>query len=668
MEVGSIEYIAKINTAKYKRGAKDIEKANRDMEGSTDKADQSTNKFGTSLRKFASRGVKVAAVGMAGLATTIATMTIKGGISRALNIEDAQAKLRGLGHDAESVETIMESALASVKGTAYGLDAAATAAASAVAAGVKPGQELTKYLSLAGDAATIAGVSFEEMGSIFGKVQTQQRAYTMEINQLADRGIPIYQWLQEELGVTQEALRKMVAAGEVDSATYFKVIEKNIGGAALESGKTTRGAWRNMLAAMSRVGERIVSGPIDRVRTGFGDMTKWIDNNSDAIVRVVEDILEVLIDFARTTGKVVVAIYKLRAPLAGIITAYGAYRLVVLSANTATSIQNVLIAATSTQLTGARLALLATTVAQKGLNLAMKMNPIGIVVGLLAGLITTLGVLRIGTDKQKTATDRLNDALKAGKVAADNLRTAEDNLKNARLEVEGSTLAVERAQRTYNETVKQYGPKSLEAREAAYALKTAEDRLKEANNQVKKATEEKTTAEKKNADARKEVSKAESAKRQEYERTSTAISGQRSELTRLGLAIDGINGKKATYQILGFSSAYDLKKAATGKGTPYAMPRYRGGPVTAGRAYLVGENRDGSLNDTSELFIPNTSGRIVSSKDLEDSISGNGGGGITNNIQNVTISSEVDGERWLRRLSGNQEIVSNGLVPTQSYM
>ena len=45
-----------------------------------------------------------------------------------------------------------------------------------------------------------------------------------------------------------------------------------------------------------------------------------------------------------------------------------------------------------------------------------------------------------------------------------------------------------------------------------------------------------------------------------------------------------------------------------------------------------------------------------------------GGGGIVNNINTVNIASEVDGERWLRRLNGNQEIVSNGLVPTQSYM
>ncbi len=208
---------------------------------------------------------------------------------RALNIEDAQAKLKGLGHDAKSVEAIMGDALTSVKGTAFGLDAAATAAAGAVAAGVKPGKDLARYLSLVGDAATIAGVGFGEMGSVFGKVQTQQKAYTQELNQLADRGIPIYQWLQEELGVTQETLREMVAAGEVDAETYFKAIEKNIGGAALESGKTTRGAWENMKAAMSRVGADIAGSVLPKLRDAMGGATQWIDNNGKVISASVID-------------------------------------------------------------------------------------------------------------------------------------------------------------------------------------------------------------------------------------------------------------------------------------------------------------------------------------------------------------------------------------------
>lgn len=56
------------------------------------------------------------------------------------------------------------------------LDAAATTAAAAVASGIKPGQELEKYLRLTADAATIAGVSMEEMGSIINKVQAKGKA------------------------------------------------------------------------------------------------------------------------------------------------------------------------------------------------------------------------------------------------------------------------------------------------------------------------------------------------------------------------------------------------------------------------------------------------------------------------------------------------------------
>lgn len=45
----------------------------------------------------------------------------------------------------------------------------------------------------------------------------------------------------------------------------------------------------------------------------------------------------------------------------------------------------------------------------------------------------------------------------------------------------------------------------------------------------------------------------------------------------------------------------------------------------------------------------------------------NMGGGTEYNIQNINISSEVDGDRWLRRLTNNTEIESSGLVPTQRY-
>lgn len=50
--------------------------------------------------------------------------------------------------------------------------------------------------------------------------------------------------------------------------------------------------------------------------------------------------------------------------------------------------------------------------------------------------------------------------------------------------------------------------------------------------------------------------------------------------------------------------------------------RYTGGPVSAGVGYIVGENPDGSLNKTSELFIPNQSGYIYNSEQLRNIVSG----------------------------------------------
>ncbi|MBK0296433.1 tape measure protein, partial [Bacillus sp. S34] len=150
---------------------------------------------------------------------TIAGVAAKKGLDRLLNIDDAQGKLKGLGNSTKQIATIMDSALASVKGTAFGLGDAATVASNAVAAGIKPGQDLTKYLTLTADAASIAGVSLDEMGSIINKTTTSGKVYTDNLNQLADRGIPIFQWLQKEYGVSADELSSMVQKGQVDSAT-----------------------------------------------------------------------------------------------------------------------------------------------------------------------------------------------------------------------------------------------------------------------------------------------------------------------------------------------------------------------------------------------------------------------------------------------------------------
>lgn len=187
--------------------------------------------------------------------TALAGMALSKGFTRLKAIDEAKAKLTGLGNSAEQVKEIMKNANASVKGTAYGLDEAATTAASAVAAGVKPGKELTRYLSLTADAAAASGASMSDMGSIINKVQTSQHAYTEEINMLADRGLPIYQWLADECHTSADAVKDMASKGEISSEMFLKAIEKNIGGAAAIIGESSfTGALSNVQASISRIG------------------------------------------------------------------------------------------------------------------------------------------------------------------------------------------------------------------------------------------------------------------------------------------------------------------------------------------------------------------------------------------------------------------------------
>ncbi|WIB69804.1 tape measure protein [Curtobacterium sp. MCBD17_026] len=239
--------------------------------------------FLKSVGKMATRSTAIIGGGITAIGATIATVAAKKGLDRLLDIDAATAKLKGLKMSTQNISTVMDSALKSVRGTAFGLGDAAGVASSAVAAGIKPGRDLTKYLSLTADAATIAGTSLDEMGSIINKTTTSGKVYTDNLNQLADRGIPIFQWLQEEYGVSAEKLSDMVQKGQVDSATFRKVIEKNIGGAALQSGDSVAGAYANMGAALGRLGAMFEKGAVATAPRLFSAIGAAIDRAQVAL-------------------------------------------------------------------------------------------------------------------------------------------------------------------------------------------------------------------------------------------------------------------------------------------------------------------------------------------------------------------------------------------------
>ncbi|MDV8013237.1 tape measure protein [Rhodococcus sp. IEGM 1241] len=257
-------------------------------------ADATGKNIGSKMSSGIATALKAGAIG-SGLAVggLMATALVKG-MGRLTAIDTAEGKLRGLGHTAESTAQVMESALASVKGTAFGLGDAATIAASAVAAGIAPGEQLTNYLKLTADAATIAGTSLEEMGSIINGTTTSGVVFTDTLNQLSDRGVPIFTWLQDEYKVTGAELSKMVSDGEVDSATFRKVISDNIGGAALESGNTVKGAFENMKASIGRLGAEAIGPGFERLPAAMAGITAAFDETAKHVGPLAQAVDELI--------------------------------------------------------------------------------------------------------------------------------------------------------------------------------------------------------------------------------------------------------------------------------------------------------------------------------------------------------------------------------------
>lgn len=224
------------------------------------------------------RAVKGAAITAAASVTASLASSLTLGFQRLTAIDEAKSKLTGLGNSAETTAQIMDSALAAVKGTAFGLGDAATIAANAVAAGVKPGEELTNYLKMTADASAIAGSSLSDMGRIINQVRTGQKAYTDDLNQLADRGIPIYQWIAEAAGVAAGDVKKLASQGKISSEMFEKAISTHIGGAALKMGSSFKGSVDNAKAALGRLGAAAEQPFFDRLKGGFASVTKSLDD------------------------------------------------------------------------------------------------------------------------------------------------------------------------------------------------------------------------------------------------------------------------------------------------------------------------------------------------------------------------------------------------------
>lgn len=252
----------------------------------------------TSIGKKIITGLGLTAIALA--AKKAVSSVFDAGWDRLTNIQSAGATLTGLGMDASTSAVVMQNALASVKGTAFGLGDAAKTAAGAVAAGIQPGADLERVLKGVANSAAATQKPLTDMGAIWNKVATMGKASNESLQQVAEAGLPIYTKLAEQLGVSTSDVEKLASKGQISFDQFAAAATAASGTVAEQLGNTASGSIDNFHAALGRLGAAALGGVFDQIAPAVQGLTGWVDKATEAVKPFAAELGEKLVNGAKT--------------------------------------------------------------------------------------------------------------------------------------------------------------------------------------------------------------------------------------------------------------------------------------------------------------------------------------------------------------------------------
>src|SRR5690625_3987501 len=283
------------------------------------------------------------------------------GFGRIRAMEDATAKIEGLGYSAKEVDQIMSDVQGALDGRMFLYSEGADVAAGALAAGVSEGKELENYLRLTADAATQANIPFGDMGHMMNKVSSSGKLTGDVLMQLEQNGVYVGAAIADSLGVTQEEFRKMVSAGEVSADVFMEVMEDQFAGSSERAADTMTGAMSLAWTAVGQLGEKLIQHVYPYLKEFFQAFYQWVQDISPAVE-----------DFGERVGKALGSIIGWLTENPGAVKAFAAAISSVFAAMAAYTV------------------VVKLKDAFKALNISMAANPVGLWVAGIAALVTAL--------------------------------------------------------------------------------------------------------------------------------------------------------------------------------------------------------------------------------------------------------------------------------------
>ncbi|WP_337524399.1 tape measure protein [Alistipes putredinis] len=287
---------------------------------------------------------------------------------------------------AAQADALMSQLVKTAATTPFGLTDIAQSAKQLLAYGVEA-DKVNETLIRLGDIAAGLSIPINDLAYLYGTTMVQGRLYTQDLNQFLGRGIPLIEQLAQQFGVAENQVKALVEEGKVG----FPEVEQAI------INLTNEGSmFGGLMAAQSQS----ITGQISNIEDAIDTMFNEIGKQNEGVINDALGLVSTLIENWETVGKVLLTV----------IATYGAYKAAVIAVAAAHKLMNIwgtvqAVLSLSRSIRSAKDAMLL-------FNMAVKANPLGLVLSVVAAAVSAFALFR-------DTTDEAADAIKAEREEAE---------------------------------------------------------------------------------------------------------------------------------------------------------------------------------------------------------------------------------------------------------
>ena len=261
-------------------------------------------------------------------------------IKSAADLEKMEVSFISLTGGAQQAADMMKQLNEFTAKTPFQIEAVATSARQLIASGTKI-SEVNEQLQFLGDIAATTGAPINEIAAIFAKVNAKGKVELQNLNQLAERGIPIFKALSDATGLLPSELGAGAVSVEQFNATLKSFNEEGgmAEGAMERLSQTATGKFSTALDNLKLAGAALAEDLLPPINALLDSIVKLAGKFTD-LSGSTKKIIIVVGTFLATLGPLLVVLPKIVAGITGM-------RAAIIGMNLALAANPVVLAATA---------------------------------------------------------------------------------------------------------------------------------------------------------------------------------------------------------------------------------------------------------------------------------------------------------------------------------